>query len=156
MNLFFPFKLNSSFVENKSSDFLNTLELFSYDESLSSDSMSEQSNLEDLRPITHLDGANGDHELDETSPSVNNQTGEANVPPNDGSIPCPSIETKESSQNSTNPSGNYSLGVTRSRRDFRMPVWFSDYLVEGKHKIGIEKLLIIVIWIMIINVLFQI
>ncbi|XP_023756901.1 uncharacterized protein LOC111905437 [Lactuca sativa] len=77
----FPFKLKSSSLTNRSNVPMSPNDLFSYDESLNSSSILDNTELENLGGDHQLDGANTDQVLDETSFSnVNNQTDEVYVP----------------------------------------------------------------------------
>nr|KAJ0193879.1 hypothetical protein LSAT_V11C800413930 [Lactuca sativa] len=136
----FPFKPRTSSLTDKSNVPLNSSDLFSYDESLHSSTLLNNTILDDLRSVHQSDDVAADHYLDETCPSnVNNQIGEAHVPTSNVIFPSSSTLTEESGSINTNPSKGHSTRVTRSRRNIHMPVRFSDYVVEGKHKYGIER-----------------
>nr|KAJ0195950.1 hypothetical protein LSAT_V11C700347840 [Lactuca sativa] len=125
----FPFKLKHSSLTDKSTVLLD--DLFSYDESISYSILLDNTNLEELRGAHQLNGASADQNLDETFPSnVSNQSGEADVPSSDEVVPTSSLLTEENVSFDTNPSDG---------RTIHMPSRFSDYVVEGKHKYGIER-----------------
>ena len=136
----FPFKLKTSSLTDSSVVTVNSNDLFSYDESLDSSFILDNTRADNLRSSHQMDGANADQDQDETCPSnVSNRTGEAYVPPSDVLFPRSSALTEENDSINSNPSESLSTRITRSGRNVHMPVRFSDYVVEGTHKYGIER-----------------
>ncbi|XP_052622580.1 retrovirus-related Pol polyprotein from transposon RE1 isoform X1 [Lactuca sativa] len=136
----FPFKLKTSSLTDSSVVTVNSNDLFSYDESLDSSFILDNTRADSLRSSHQMDGANADQDQDETCPfNVSNRTGEANVPPSDVLFPSSSALTEENDSINSNPSESLSTRITRSGRNVHMPVRFSDYVVKGKHKYGIER-----------------
>ncbi|XP_023737486.1 uncharacterized protein LOC111885459 [Lactuca sativa] len=84
-----------------------------------------------------------DHHLDDSSLRFK----EYNVPLIDGSGPSSvsspdsSVRTEENISFIPDSSDTESIGLIRTRRETRFPSKFSDYIVEGKYKYGIEKTL---------------
>lgn len=113
---------------------------FSYDESDSTIPLSEKLNLDDQRVIHHPHGTAAVHNLDETyTSSVSNQNGRENVPQANGNIPGSSNVTEEIFKENLEPLGSHTMSLSRSRRQLQFPRKFNDYIIEGKHKYGIEK-----------------
>nr|KAJ0213000.1 hypothetical protein LSAT_V11C400157850 [Lactuca sativa] len=137
----FPLKLKSSSITNKYNDPLSSSDPFSYDDSLYSSSLLDSSRVDNLRDVHQRCGASADQYLDETNLfDVSNQTGEAHVPSSGEMFPSTSTMSEESGQDNTNSlEGDQSIRTTRSGRTVHLPAKFSDYIVEGKHKFGIEK-----------------
>ncbi|XP_052620925.1 uncharacterized protein LOC128126829 [Lactuca sativa] len=136
----FPFKLKTSSLTDSSVVTVNSNDLFSYDESLDSSFILDNTRADNLRSSQQMDGDNADQDQDETCPSnVSNRTGEAYVPPSDVLFPRSSALTEENDSINSNPSESLSTRITRSGRNVHMPVRFSDYVVEGTHKYGIER-----------------
>ncbi|XP_052627603.1 uncharacterized protein LOC128134170 [Lactuca sativa] len=102
---------------------------------------SDSTRVESLRSDHQLDGANADHNLDETcSSNVSNQTGEVNVPPSGEMLPNSSALSEENELLNSDPFDSLSTRVTRSGRNVNMPVRFSDYVVEDKLRRPIQNL----------------
>lgn len=105
-----------------------------------SSTLLDNTSLDNLRSVHQSDAASAYQNLDETCPyNVSNQTNEAHVPSPGVTFPCFSTLTEESISINTNPYEGQSTRFIRSGRDVHMPVRFSDYVVEGKHKYGIER-----------------
>nr|KAJ0189315.1 hypothetical protein LSAT_V11C800419360 [Lactuca sativa] len=136
----FPFKLKFSYVNDKLNVHVCSSDPFSYDESLYSSSLLDNPSNDNFRNVHQLDGASADQYLDETSSfDVSNQFGETHVPSFGEMIPSSSTLTEESVPNNTNPFDDQSSRTTRSGRAIHLPTRFSDYVVERKHKYGIER-----------------
>lgn len=61
--------------------------------------------------------------------------------PSSVSSPDSSVRTEENISFIPDSSDTESIGLIRTRRETRFPSKFSDYIVEGKYKYGIEKTL---------------
>ncbi|XP_052622644.1 uncharacterized protein LOC111911314 [Lactuca sativa] len=101
--------------------------------------------LNDLSVNHQMDGSNATHNLNETFFDTTleniNQTSGVSKPLSDRTMPSHSDSTEENSHFDSLPFLGQPLGVSRSRRESRMPVKFNDYIVEGRHKYGIEHTL---------------
>ena len=140
----FPFKFGSDNTEhNTVPDFQTTWDPFSYDESDMSDLMKRKLGL-NYQAVTPPSGPLNEDQVLEggNGPNPNhgrNQTGGALSGQNGENETGTSNLTEESSTESLIPPVEQSSSSPRPSRNTRMPLRFDDYIVEGKHKYGIER-----------------
>ena len=107
-----------------------------------------------MNDLIDLNNLSVNHQMDDSSAAQNldetffdttfdsdDQTSEVPESSSDRSMPSHSDSTEESSHLDSLPSLGQSIGVSRSRRESRIPMKLNDYIVEGTHRYRIEHTL---------------